>query len=286
MKKVLAAFLALGAIQLAVSPAFAANETFEIVKDKEAVTLDPAAAYLLVESPAPVPLTFFRPPTDEERKADDANRAEALAKQHGKWEKQYARWQAEMKRFKPNPNYPDPPKAPIEPTDETFPWQALEISKMIYVGPLNRFRKSDGTSLFLQKVPAGEYVFYGTISLGQGTCACMGSVKFDVVPGKVTTLRYDYAFLDGEGKLLGHDLPPGTDDDDALARAAMILGNVDDKAHDPRIPDELFTPAELKAVSSMPNWFGAYLNRLQPIDGVLAYERDKVIDLKAQAARP
>ncbi|WEK48107.1 MAG: hypothetical protein P0Y56_07375 [Candidatus Andeanibacterium colombiense] len=286
MRKALLILFALA--QLGEAPALAADApTMVAVKDRPVVQLDPAKAYVLVQTAAALPITLFARPSEEERANDRQERAAALEKQHARWVKNHASWARTMQALKDHPEA-DKPKEPVEPTEDSFAWAALETKKMIMIGPLNRFSKGEKAALYLTEVPPGEYIFYGTISAGLGTCACMGTVWFDVVPGKVTTLRYDYGFADKDGRPLDTDggFPEGVDRNDALVRALMILSPADGGAKDPRIPADMFAAADFHAMPTLPNWFGAEINRLQPIPGVLAYRRDKVIDLKAPAQTP
>jgi hypothetical protein len=66
----------------------------------------------------------------------------------------------------------------------------------------------------------------------------------------------------------------------------MILAEAAPHAGDPRLPADMLRQAEFRAMPTLPNWYGTEINRLQPIPGVLAYDRDKVIDLKASGASP
>jgi hypothetical protein len=287
--KALPSLLALcGALLAISSPGLAAEEKFRtsIVNDEDAITLDPAKGYLLVEAPDAAAITFFKIPSAETRDADRKKRSEARVRAHAQWVKDYARYKVRLKNYQRSPGSFDRPVEPLEPTEEGFAWEALELKRMVTLGPLNRFRKSDAASLYLQAVTPGEYVYYGTVSLGLGACACMGTVKFDVAPGKVTTLSFDYAFMDRRGNLLRprHEVPNGADDIDAGTRTALILAQGGRHVADPRLPADLLVEANFRAMPSLPNWFGAEVNRLQPIPGVLDYDRDKVIDLKAGQA--
>lgn len=291
MKTIVTSSLAFVLASLAGTPAaYAADkeERFEtrIVSDKAAVVIDRAKAYLLVEAPGAVPVTFFRIPTAEQLGRDQAKRTAALAEAHADWVEDHAKWQRRMATFKRGPNTPEPPVEPVEPTDATFAWNALEKSMIVTLGPLNRFSKGDDASLYLQEVPPGEYVYYGSIMLGIGVCACMGTVKFEVAPGKITSLQYDFAYMDARGHLLDTDRKPpeGVEANDAIARLAMILAEDASHARDPRLPGDMLVPAAFRAMPTLPNWFGTEINRLQPIPGVLAYERDRVIDLKVDGA--
>ncbi|OJW60345.1 MAG: hypothetical protein BGO57_06625 [Sphingomonadales bacterium 63-6] len=255
-----------------------------IIKDKPEVSLDPTKAYLLVETSGPVAATFFRVLTEEERAQDTKDRAEAFAKKHQEWAKDHARWERSPVAYRPDLKESKPLPEPVEPTEAAMVWPALEMSRMVSLGPINRFAKGDGFSLYLQEVPPGEYVYYGSFVANLGVCVCMGTVKFDVVPGKITTLRYDYAYTDQQGAFLPNPLqvPKDVDQDDAFVRLAMMVGPVDEKAHDARLPTDMLVPADFVAVSSLPNWRKAEINRLQPIPNVLAYDRDKLIDLRAK----
>ncbi|MCK0129103.1 hypothetical protein [Erythrobacter sp. F6033] len=273
------------------SPAAADDDLPEIefetrvMKDKKEVILDSSKAYILLQSPVAVPATFFKVPTDEEREIVANQRAAELAEAREKWAKKqasydkHAAWH-EKKGTKPTR------KNPVEPTEENFSWISPEQQMMFSIGPLNRFEKGKGLSLYLQEVPAGEYVYYGTTSLGLGACACMGTVKFEVEPGTINALRYDGVWLDKDGEPIGRGkMPEGVDTNDALVRVAMIIEPVDEAAYDPRLPSDWFRDAELVPMPFVPNWMGAEINRIAPIPGVLAYNRDEVIDVQAELAR-
>ncbi|TRD10773.1 hypothetical protein FGU71_02080 [Erythrobacter insulae] len=257
----------------------------QIVKDREDVVLDPAKAYILLQSPVAIPATFFKVPTDEEREIVSNERAAALTKAHEKWVKEQAGYERHLATAQKRNEQPTRTK-PIEPTEENFSWIPPEQQMMFSIGPLNRFEKGEGLSLYLQEVPAGEYVYYGTTNLGLGACACMGTVKFEAKPGTITALRYDGVWLDKNGDPIGRGkIPDGVDTNDALVRVAMIIEKVDDAAFDPRLPRDWIRDADLVPMPFVPNWLGAEINRIAPIPGVLRYERDEMIDVQAELAR-
>lgn len=286
--KLTLAALAAGSL-LTGTPALADDEyeiEFEttIVKDRDEVPLDPSKAYILMQSPAAVPATFFKVPTDAERETVSMARAVALTKAQEKWVRKQRGWEQRRDRAK-NRRERFTEERPIEPTEENFNWPPAEQEMMFSIGSLNRFDKGKGLSLYLQEVPPGEYVYYGTINLGLGACACMGTVKFDADAGTITALRYDGVWLGEKGEPIGRGkMPEGVDTVDAMVRVAMIIEPVDEAAYDPRLPQDWIRDAELTPVSFVPNWFGAEVNRLAPIPGVLAYNRDEVIDVQAQLA--
>lgn len=291
MKRAALIALALASAALgAAHPAYAKEEEWNtrIVKDKPDVTFDPMKGYILVETLSPVAVTFFQTPTEEEREQDTKARDEAFAKEHQDWVKKHAQWERSVAAYKPAPNAIKPRSEPEEPTLKSMDWPSLEMSRMISLGPINRFAKSDDVSLYLQEVPPGEYVYYGSLTLGVGACACMGTVKFDVAPGKITTLRYKPGNLDAQGVLLEDPQPVAedVDQDDLLVRTTMIIGQVDENAHDSRLPADMLVPAEFVPVPNLPNWMKAEINRVEPIPGVMTYDRDRMIDLRAKAGGP
>lgn len=276
-----------GAI-LFTSPAIAKEDEFPfeaaIVKDRKDVSLDPDKAYILLQAPGANVGTFFKVPTEAEREKDYALRSEALVEAREKWAKKMVRYEKARERYDRRGDINKPEK-PVEPTETSFAWQPLEMQFMVSVGPFNRFAKGDGNSLYLQEVPAGVYVYYGAIDLGLGVCTCMGTVKFDVTRGKVTTLRSDRLLLDKDGNPINReDIPEGTETNDIMVRVAMVIEPADEATNDPRIPEGWITPATFEPVAFVPNWYGAEINRLWPMPGVFAYDRGTQIDLKAQAA--
>lgn len=270
------------------SPAMAKGDVFPfetaIVKDRKDVSLDPDKAYILFQTPGVNIGTFFKVPTEAEREKDFALRSEALVKAREKWAKKMVRYEKMKERYDRRGDIQKPEK-PIEPTETSFAWPPLELQFMVSTGPLNRFAKSDDSSLYLQAVPPGEYVYYGAVNLGLGVCACMGTVKFDVTRGKVVTLGFDLTFLDKDSNpILREDIPEGTETNDIMTRVAMVIQAADETANDPRIPAGWIMPAAFEPVPFVPNWYGAEINRLWPMPGVFTYDRDTQVDLKAQAA--
>ena len=279
------------ALIIAAAPVLAADDLpkieFEtaVMKDRERVSLDPSKAYILLQSPVAIPATFFKVPTDDEREIVSNLRAAELAEAREKWVKKKKRYDTlKAQRAKIGKSYTV--EEPEEPTEANFPYPAPEQGMMFSVGPLNRFDKGDGLSLYLQEVPPREYIYYGTTNLGFGACACMGTVKFDAAPGAITAIRYDAVWLDEKGnEVMRGKMPDGVDTNDQLVRVAMIIEPVDEAAYDPRLPRDWIRQAELTPVSFVPNWMGAEVNRVAPIPGVLAYDRDEVIDVRAERAR-
>ncbi|HLL31602.1 MAG TPA: hypothetical protein VK403_11445, partial [Allosphingosinicella sp.] len=75
------------------------------------------------------------------------------------------------------------------------------------------------------------------------------------------------AKADLEGKLRSRPSHALTPPDPAMPRPARLSG----------LP---VVAADLRAAGKMPNYFGIEIDRLPAVPGVLAYERDKVVDVK------
>ncbi len=162
------------------------------VKDTPTVQLDPNAAYILLRSPAPVPINLFRIATPEEVADYTARRAERLAKAHAKWEKSHRIWVEDLATWKKSPGaYQHPGDEPVEPTDANLNFMALDQENLLGFGPLNRFAKEKGgSSTYLQRVWPGRYVVYGSVTVDPnggavGFCVCMGTIAFDAKPGEI-----------------------------------------------------------------------------------------------------
>lgn len=275
------------AASLVIPPAAAQDSEpveVELIRDRDDVVLDPSATYLLVEAPAAIVSSFVFMPSDEERADWERQRQEELAeaiedypRDLSRYERDIEFWEATRRRRR------DRPARPVEPTDETFPWPDLESRKIVTIGHLNRFAKSDEASLWLYEVPAGEYLFYGLGMIGFNDCACMGSVSFSVAEGSVTAVRVGYDILDPQGNLVTAR-PDDVDATDAATRTAIFIEEPSEAVFDPRIPRERIVTAEFSPVGRLANWFGGTVNRVQPIAGVIDYDRDRVIDVQAEAA--
>lgn len=284
MVKTLALF---GAIALLPLAAHAADDKekweHKAVADKPQVVLNPAKAYIVVQADYVVVPQFMKRPNADEAAKHAANRAEELAKEREKWAKKHAAWEKDMATLAKAPSSVKRPTEPQEPTEANFSWPRYEQVHAVYLGPQNRFAKGEGgRSTYLHEVEPGEYVFYGNAMAGGvgGICACLGTVAFKAEAGKVTSLgQFRMPWVDGlrgpkeQRAKTSLDLPEGVTTM-AFAPAAFS---------DPRIPADIVVPARFTPVDRMPNWFGLEVDRVMPIDGVMRYDRDKVVDLTVPA---
>ncbi len=168
----------------------------------------------------------------------------------------------------------------------TQAFRTIETRLGVFVGPqyvYDKGKDADGEKYFqyLHEVEPGEYTYYGALLFTGngvvGSCYCMGSVKFEVRAGEITSL--------------GDMMMMNWADNDARSKAdvfyepvaGLITSPIDFST--PSIPGGLpVVNAEFRAAGKMNNHYTAMVSRLPPMQGVLRYERDQVIDVKAEMA--
>ena len=216
----------------------------QLLSGKERI--DPAKAYIFVRSPeGRAAGTFLKTPTPAEIAHHEANPQRRL----------YGR---------------DP-----------YP---IDVNMTVTFGPKSFFDRTggpDGSFTYLTEVEPGEYTYLGPMIVtthgpAPGECYCMGSVKFEAKAGQITSL--------------GDFLSLGWADRAALEQSTFERTLLPDR---PAVPTDWSVPeslaqyphakAELRAVGRRDNFFNALVGRIPPVPGVLAYDRDAVIDLIAQA---
>lgn len=267
------------------TPAYArAIEDKNLVNGKE--TIDPARGYIYLASAGRYAGTFIRVPDDEDVTTFRADRAEALVKAKERYVKDHAAWKRKVETAaKLGKKVPD---EPIEPTEESFSFGAIETITATTFGPQYAFAKGADSYSYLEEVKPGRYIWYGPIlfdpSQGHvGLCYCMGSVTFEVRAGEITNL----------GNYLT-SAPKYEDQPTAPLMEIMHSGGLNgfrvklperSSAVNYTLPQSLAAHKSSQAVFSasgkMNNFYGVMVGRLPPIDGVLAYDRDTVIDLRS-----
>lgn len=160
----------------------------------------------------------------------------------------------------------------------------IDVNMTVTFGPKSFFDRTggpDGSFTYLTEVEPGEYTYLGPMIVtthgpAPGECYCMGSVKFVAKAGQITSL--------------GDFLSLGWADREALMQTTIDPASIPDRPAVPTdwsVPDSLaqypHAKAELRAVGRRDNFFNALVGRIPPVPGVLAYDRDAVIDLVALA---
>ncbi|WP_226019144.1 hypothetical protein [Novosphingobium sp. FKTRR1] len=251
------------------------------------VTRDPTRGYIFISGPARQFGMFLRLPDDESRAAWEKDRQKAFAKAQKSYQSALTQWKADVAVA--NQTKAKPPEPPVEPKLETFVADPLELRDQVMFGPMNVYAKGETVS-YLEAVKPGTYIWYGPVLGGPGlpsggVCMCMGSVKFAVKAGAVTSLGNALAVLPHWDE--DSDVARLTAKEQAAKRAAagkepaktLALGALryDVPASLKDWPQE---QAELHASPKMNNYLGILISRLAPIPGVLAYHRDVVVDAR------
>jgi hypothetical protein len=216
----------------------------QLLSGKERI--DPAKAYIFIRSPqGRAAGTFLKTPTPAEIAHHEAN---------------------PQGRFLKRLPYP------------------IDVNMTVTFGPKSFFDRSggpDGSFTYLTEVEPGEYTYLGPMIVttdgpAPGECYCMGSVKFEAKAGQITSL--------------GDFLDLGWADREALMQTTIYPESLPNRRPVPTdwsVPESLaqypHAKAELRAAGRRDNFFNALVGRIPPVPGVLAYDRDVVIDLVAQA---
>jgi hypothetical protein len=283
MKRQLALFVAVAALSVSVQAKdkpYVFVETTP-VKDAKIVKLESTKAYILLRTPNAMPVHFTKLPSAEDQFAYDKLADEAFVKAQKDYAKALKRYKTDLATAK-KVKGSKLPKAPIEPTQQTFQYMAFGQVANFTVGPFNRFYSEKGDSAYLQAVTPGKYRIYGQTDplLGMGVCYCMGSVTFDVEAGKITdlgTLGADPDNLDSPEK--------GDSSSPRFAAYALALTPANDSTPvDLRISSFPRVKANFRAAPKSANYMGIANSRIPPIAGVISYKRDQIIDEMAKSA--
>lgn len=258
---------------------YGAIELNHLESGKETLSAD--RGYIFMHAPVRATGMFFKTPNAEDIAEYEADWREELTEEREKYERRFERWERARERGDAGES-----DRPIEPTEETFSIGAIELRHNIVIGPqyvYDKGRRADNEKYFeyLHAVEPGEYTYYGPLSFAGnayvGACNCMGSIKFEVKAGEITSIgdmmlerwagddamRQASAFYEGEGGRIPQPI------DFSASSTLDALPVVE---------------ADFRAAGKMNNHFRAGVRRLPPMAGVLRYERDTVIDVKAEIA--
>lgn len=291
MKRLLAAALLAGVSALGTTPASAeAIEEKNLLKGKDAITGE--QGYIYMHAPHRYAGIFIKVPDAADFEEYRADYEEAFAKAREQYEKRLANYERRMEKWTPRMRHK--PEAPDEVTRETFSIGAIELRGVRSFGPMYVYDKRDGEDDggkgfgYLTSVEPGTYIWYGTVVFDPnqgwlGECLCMGSVQFDVKPGVITNLGDSLLALPD---FANHPTAPAMDIVVSGAFSGTRIETPEGgRAPDFSLPDSLLgydvEQANLRASGKMNNFYGVMVSRLAPIDGVLAYDRDTVVDVQS-----
>lgn len=264
-------------------PAFASPlDESQVIKGKE--KLEPAMGYITLFGTGRQGGTFIRVPDAEDIGAYQTARDEAFAEAIKKHEKQLKRWESDSALARQNKS--KPPEKPVEPDRESFSIGDIERRTAVQFGPDFAYSKANGRFSYAMSVKPGTYIWYGPVIYDPkqgfiGLCYCMGSVKFEVKAGVITNLgNYLFAAPLAEKQKTAPLL-------DIRHNGGMNGFKVEVPiASSPvsfELPNSLANwpsaKTEFSASGKLNNFYGLMISRLPPVPGILAYERDRIVDL-------
>ncbi len=252
---------------------YQAIELKKLVSGKQ--VLDPAKAYIFINAPRNrTNGVFLKTPNADEIANYEAKWREEFADELEKYPNKLKRWEIAKESGRQRGEKPEAP------TEESFSIPPIDTRMVVNFGPQYIFDKSEGEDKrfsYVIEVEPGEYTYFGpllSLADGQvfGQCFCMGSVKFEAKAGQITSLG-DFLSLDWADRT-------------ALEQSTFERELLPDR---PAVPTDWSVPetlnalpaaqAELRASGKRNNFYRALVGRIPPVPGVLAYDRDKPIDL-------
>jgi hypothetical protein len=239
--------------------------------------LDPSQAYIIysVDRSGAV-LNFVKVPTEDDVREYEAAKDAAFQLALAKYDKKFASRTSSA----------GPGSLPPRPDRQSFAFQPIEQFLSVQVDYSEWFAAGDGPKkVYGHKVKPGTYAIYGPIMTSDiwgtwGTCLCLGTVKFEVKAGEAVDLGLVESF-DGihptktSEKYIrgtGLDLPEGKTTFVLTPGTSFATGQS-------RLIGLTVRPARFHAAGQYPNWYGLNVDRITAIPGVIAYDRDKMIDL-------
>ena len=240
---------------------------------RDPVTIDPDRSYVFYRTNVRGAMVLLREVSDEER---EATRIAAFTRARANYERRQAQWERSHIRCQRNPT-PDCPERPQEVTLETFPDPVPDSSRWVEIWWQPRFTAGDEGNSYFRALEPGSYILYGNVMLGNngsgmGVCLCMGSLRFEARPGQIVDL--------GEVRYAA-DPTPGRQ-----PWGVTVVPYAPTMAVPPRLAGLPRVPAEFHAAGKVPNYFGVEIERHPALPGVLAYQRDQVIDARTGTPVP
>lgn len=258
------------------------------------VRLDPSKGYIFVQGLDRQVGIFIRVADQEDRDAYQKDWEKQFAKAQKRYPGLLEQWQqalvtAQAARTKISPK-------PIEPKRETFTIEPIEQHTQESFGPSFVYAKDPANQLYsyLTAVKPGTYIWYGPITLipdtgYSGICYCMGSVKFEVKPGIVTDLGNSLLAAPRFDQQETAQITDLRANPDQLAKfeAARVRQMSEIRYGLPAsLNNWPNARGEFSASGKIDNYLGVMISRLPPIPGVLAYQRDTVIDVRTNTPLP
>lgn len=281
MRGIFGQSIALAACLALTSPALAqefenSSQTVEQLRKSDLPDLGNGKAYIVYETvEGKYDIFFLRSLTEAELERFFANRAEALAEERARL----------REKREGAPGVSDEELLP----DEAFNYVDPEILNLVRLDSGRVFSKLGQTRTYVVEVPEGEYTVFGAGLDGfvSGTCMCMGSVRFEAKAGELTDLGAVLVAPE-DGKTQIEELAPYEAPEYIRRKALPYVMAVRPASLGDPMPPALdgmkVVPAQYNAADKFLNFKGMLINRMPPMEGVLRYDRDAVIDVRAELA--
>jgi hypothetical protein len=256
-------------------------------------TFEPDMGYMYLHGSTRQVGLFLKVPDQADIDAYTKDWEAAFEKAKTKYVKKLKDWKREVELAK-QAKIKGPDK-PEEPTRENFSIGAIELRYIASFGPEYVFSKDKVADKFayMIRLRPGTYIYHGPAFFNAqtsgytGACFCMGSVEFEVKPGMITDLgnflsNAPNATMDvavpSQQILVPNTMWGATKIEPRGAGGSVVYGLP------PSLQKYTGVQANFRASGKMDNLLGLMVSRMPPVPGVLAYDRDKVIDLKASPA--
>jgi hypothetical protein len=258
-------------------------EQAQLEKGKEQIA--PDMGYIYLTAPNRFAGSFIRVPDAQDLEEYRKARADAFARLVAEYEKDLERWARRKASLRPGEQPPEEPEKPVE---ASFAFASVEQFFASSFGPTFVFSKEANAYAYLEALKPGTYIWYGPVFLGKqgylGQCYCMGTVKFTVAPGVITNLGNSLFAVPRWEEDRGAPTPE-IKENSGLNGFVVDLPQQSGKLALDLPPALAAYPSvvpEFSAVGKINNFYGQMVARIAPIDRVIAYDRDRVIDVRAQ----
>jgi len=246
-------------------------------KEKDVVQVDSTSAYVIVRSDYPLGIELLRAIEPADRAAWEGERQAAFAKAQKKFQRDLKNYERDNRDW----NSGDindrkmigrKPERPAEITIDSVAMSPIEMANIVVVSRKPVIAEdSSGLRTYLVQVKPGTYTLTGAAGMvggiGVGNCFCMGTLSFVARAGQIL----DAGTIRGSAKDYFASptfTPPGTQ-----------LGAI------PQLAGRQSEPAAMIPVGKIANIRSAPVTRVNPVPGLLAYERDIPLDV-ARGSQP
>lgn len=269
------------------------RQVFEDIRPGATITLKPDKAYILFRSYIPAGMTpmepvFLREPGASEIAGYETARRAAFEAEKPKADRKRAEIIEANAVAARGGGKPKP--VPPELTIDTFVFAYRGATNVVAARYDHAYAPGKVERLNLVEATPGTYVLLGVNNENAyelRSCLCFGTVSFTAAPGMITDMGYVLADRMEQVSTIPELRPvTGRKVGPVLLRTEVAIRPY---AEGMPLPAALAglprAAADYRAVGKFHNKFAAFATRLVAMPGVLAYDTDRAIDLKAEPSR-